>query len=121
MQTNLEKDGIVQRGTLELNNDYKANTNVYTAGHRDTMSDGDPQGKGVNMAGHQFTLPDHNLVGAGISRSNFNSDNGGGEYDIHGYGGHDGRLAQTTHNIYSKVNQYPGTIDESGNVGQYHT
>lgn len=120
MQTNLEKDAIVQRGVLELNNDYQEGTNEYRLGHSDTIANGDPQGKGVNLSGHGFTLPDHSLVGAGIARKNFNSSTGGGRYDTDGFNGHDGRNAQTMHNLYSEANQYPGNIDMSGNVGQYN-
>lgn len=120
MQTNLEKEAIEQRGVLEINNDYQKGTNEYNIGHSDTISNGDPQGKGVNMSGHGFSLPDHNLVGTGISRKNFNTESGGGKYDIEGFNGHDGRKVQTMHNLYNEENQYPGNIDMSGNVGQYN-
>ena len=119
MQTCLEKRGIPARASALTRNDYNV-SDQYSERHKDALSDGDPQGKGVNMSGHGFSLPDHNLVGAGISRTNFNTESGGGEYDIDGFNGHDGRKKQTMHNLYNEENQYPGNIDMSGNVGQYN-
>ena len=116
MQTCLEKRGIPARASALTRNDYNTN-DQYSETHSDALSNGDPQGKGTGMGGHTHSVPNCNLPTTMIDYSNFDTDGGGGQYDIEGRNEVGGRNRLMTINIYNKDNQYgPSIVDTSLNV-----
>lgn len=123
MQTNLEKNAIIERDELEMLNPYN-DTNAYNHMHKNAISDGDVKGKGTNSGGHGSYLPDYSKGKDMIDYSNFDTDNGGGKYDIEGRNGHGGRNKSLTNRIWGKNNPYgPSVVDTTINRldGQYST
>ena len=116
MQTCLEKRGIPARARALTRNDYNIN-DQYSNTHPDALSNGDPQGKGTGSGGHTHSVPNCDLPSTMIDYSNFDTENGGGQYDIEGRNEIGGRNRLMTINIYNKENQYgPALVDTSLNV-----
>lgn len=121
MQTCLEKRGIEKREELINRSDYSAE-NPYGANHKDAISDGDVLGKGTNSGGHLHTLPDCTKPTTMMSYKNFDTENGGGLYDIEGRNGIGGRKRAINSSLYNKENQYGAHLidtDENVRLGQY--
>ena len=121
-QTCLEKRGMEERHEEITRSDYNIE-NQYGPTHPDAISDGDPQGKGTGHGGHTHFLPDCTKPTTTINYSNFDSENGGGYYDIEGRNGISGRKRAMATSLYNKEVQYgPTLVDTSANVadGQYY-
>ena len=121
-QTCLEKRGIEERHNEIVRSDYNIE-NQYSATHKDAVSDGDPQGKGTLHGGHTHFLPDCSKPTTQIDYSNFDTENGGGEYDIKGRNGIGGRDKALASSMYNKENSYgPTSVNTTKNVndGQYY-
>ena len=121
-QTCLEKRGMKERHEEITRSDYNIE-NQYGPTHPDAISDGDPQGKGTGHGGHTHFLPDCTKPTTTINYSNFDSENGGGYYDIKGRNGISGRERALAISLYNKEIQYgPTLVDTSANVaeGQYY-
>lgn len=121
-QTCLEKAGMTERHEEITRSDYNIE-NPYTATHPNAVSDGDAKGKGTLHGGHTHWLPSCNGVANNrINYSNFDSENGGGCYDIEGRNGISGRKRALASSLYNKEAQYGAKlVDTSANVaeGQY--
>ena len=120
-QTCLERRGIEERNNEIVRSDYNIE-NQYGPTHPDAISDGDPQGKGTGHGGHTAWLPDCTLPTNMIRYSNFDTENGGGLYDIEGRNGHSGRLKAMASSMYNKEFQYGADlVNTSENIrqGQY--
>lgn len=116
MQTCLEKRGIPARASALTRNDYNIH-DQYSETHPDALSNGDPQGKGTGNGGHTHSVPDCNLPTSMINYSNFDTDGGGGLYDIKGRNEVGGRERLMAISIFNKENQYgPALVDTSLNV-----
>lgn len=116
MQTCLEKRGIPARASALTRNDYNIN-DEYSNTHPNALSDGDVKGKGTGNGGHTHSVPNCNLPSTMINYSNFDTDGGGGLYDIEGRNEIGGRNRLMTISIYNKENQYgPALVDTSLNV-----
>lgn len=114
MQSCLEKKGIEARNKTLVRNDYNRN-DEYNPMHPDALSNGDPLGKGTGHGGHTHTIPNCNAP-QGINYSNFDTNNGGGQYDIEGRNGIGGRNFLMATSLYSPVNNYYEMgIDTSAN------
>lgn len=114
-QTCLEKKGIESRHENILRNDYGA-TDEYSAQHKDAISDGDPLGKGTGHGGHGHWLPDCSKGQTMIDYSNFDTENGGGLYDIEGRNGKGGRNWSKNISLYNENGQYgPNSVDTTAN------
>jgi hypothetical protein len=121
-QTCLEKRGMEERHQEITRSDYNIE-DQYSATHKDAISDGDPQGKGTGHGGHTHFLPDCTKPTTTINYSNFDTENGGGYYDIEGRNGISGRKRAMATSLYNKEIQYgPTIVDTSANVadGQYY-
>lgn len=121
-QTCLEKRGMEERHEEIVRSDYNIE-NQYGPTHPDAISDGDPQGKGTGHGGHTHFLPDCTKPTTLINYSNFDSENGGGYFDIEGRNGISGRKRALAISMYNKEIQYgPTLVDTSANVaeGQYY-
>lgn len=103
-QSCLEKSGIVERHDEIIRNKYN-NVDAYSATHQDAVSDGDVQGKGTLSGGHGASLPDCSLKGI-IDYSNFNTQSGGGFYDIEGRNDIGGRKKAMASLLYGPENPY---------------
>lgn len=103
--TCLEKRGMEERHAEIARSDYNID-NQYSATHKDALSDGDPQGKGTGHGGHTHWLPDCTLPTSYINYSNFDTENGGGEYDIHGRNDVGGREKALASSMYNKEMPY---------------
>lgn len=120
-QTCLEKRGIDARHDQIVRSDYNIE-DQYSATHKDAISDGDAQGKGTSHGGHTHYLPDCTKPTTTIDYSNFDTENGGGKYDIEGRNGISGRKKALASSLYNKENSYGSTsVDTTANVndGQY--
>lgn len=120
-QTCLEKRGMEERHDEIVRSDYNIE-NQYGPTHPDAMSDGDAQGKGTGHGGHTHYLPDCTKPVSRIDYSNFDTENGGGCYDIKGRNGISGRERALASSMYNKEQQYGAKlVDTSANVadGQY--
>ena len=116
MQTCLEKRGIPARASALTRNDY-SKFDEYNETHPDALSNGDPQGKGTGYGGHTHSIPDCNLPTSMINYSNFDTEGGGGLYDIEGRNEIGGRNRLMAISMYNKENQYGlGLVDTSLNV-----
>ena len=121
-QTCLEKRGMEERQQEITRSDYNIE-NQYSVTHKDAISDGDAQGKGTGHGGHTHFLPDCTKPTTTIDYSNFDTENGGGYYDIEGRNGISGRKRAMATSLYNKEEQYgPTAVDTSANVadGQYY-
>lgn len=120
-QTCLEKRGIEERHKEITRSDYNIE-DQYGPTHKDALSDGDPQGKGTGHGGHTHYLPDCTKPTGTIDYSNFDTDHGGGQYDIEGRNNISGRKRALAISMYNKENMYgPTLVDTSINRsdGQY--
>ena len=104
MQSCLEKRGIEERNNEIVRSDYNIE-NQYGASHKDAISDGDAQGKGTNHGGHTHSLPDCNKGVTTIDYSNFDTENGGGYYDIEGRNDINRRKKAMASSLYNKENK----------------
>lgn len=121
-QTCLEKRGFEQRTIERVRRTYNEE-NPYGTTHPDAISDGDPQGKGSGHGGHTATLPNCNAPKNLFDYSNFDTQNGGGQYDIEGREGHPGRLQSMARSLYNAENQYGAAlVNTAENIadGQIH-
>ena len=121
-QTCLEKRGMDERSEEIVRSDYNQE-NPYGPTHPDAISDGDPQGKGTGHGGHNAWLPDCTKPNNMIDYSNFDTSNGGGEYDIKGRNDVGGRERSLARSMYNQENQYGANlVNTSENVaqGQYY-
>jgi hypothetical protein len=115
MQTCLEVKGIEARNEALVRNDYNR-VDEYSATHKDALSDGDPQGKGTGHGGHIHTVPDCTKPSA-IDYSAFDTERGGGLYDIEGYNGVGGRIFLKNISVYNENYEYGANlVDTSANV-----
>lgn len=115
MQTCLEKNGIESRSEQIVRNDY-TKSDEYSSLHKNALSDGDPQGKGTGHGGHTHSIPDCNK-GRGIDYSNFDTMNGGGEFDIDGRNGIGGRNFLKSISKYNENYEYgPQLINTMANI-----
>lgn len=115
MQTCLEAKGIEARNETLVRNDY-SRVDEYGPTHKDAISDGDPQGKGTGHGGHTHTVPDCNKPSA-IDYSAFDTENGGGQYDIEGRNGVGGRTFLKNISLYNENYEYGAhLVDTSLNV-----
>lgn len=103
--TCLEKRGMEERHREIRLSDYNID-DQYNSTHKDALSDGDPQGKGTGHGGHTHWLPDCTLPTSYINYSNFDTENGGGEYDIHGRNDVGGREKALASSMYNKEMPY---------------
>lgn len=114
-QTCLEKKGIESRSETLIRNDYNK-SEEYSAQHKDALSDGDPLGKGTGHGGHGHWLPDCSKGQTMIDYSNFDTENGGGLYDIEGRNGKGGRNWLKNISLYNENDQYgPNSVDTTAN------
>lgn len=121
-QTCLEARGIEERHNEIVRNDYSID-NQYGPTHPNALSDGDPKGKGTGSGGHSHFLPDCTKPTNAIDYSNFETQRGGGQYDIEGRNGIGGRNRAIVNSLYSAENPYGlGLVDtiENVNEGQYY-
>jgi len=118
-QSRLEIAGIKERGEEIVRSDYNVE-DEYSAIHKDALSDGDPLGKGTGHGGHIDWLPDSgSLPSNAINYSNFDTTNGGGEYDIHGRNDIGGRERNLARQLYNPENQYgPTLVNTEENIAQ---
>lgn len=117
-QSCLEVRGIEERQEEITRNDYNVE-DQYGPTHKDAISDGDPLGKGTGHGGHTFFLPDCTKGPSTIDYSNFDTEHGGGQYDIEGRNGIGGRNRVTTYNLYNKENQYGANLVKTAeNIAQ---
>ena len=128
-QSNLERIGIDERA-LELSRSttgYDENT-PYNDSHPNALADGDEKGKGTGISMGVLDIPVTKGTYATATEKGrtLNTNNGGGKYDIDGYGaltGKSGRdyLLGSGLNPYNKTNEYgPNAIDTSKAIpGQY--
>lgn len=115
MQSCLEVKGLEARNELLVRNDYTRN-DEYSGNHPDAQSTGDPQGKGTGVGGHLFSIPDCTRPSS-ISYSNFDTERGGGLYDIEGRNGTGGRNFLMNISMYNRERDYCGlNVDTTENV-----
>ena len=122
-QTNLEKKGFEKRQELEVRNDYTRN-DQYSSSHKDALSDGvSPLGKGTGHGGHTHVIPSDDKSNiTGYDYSQFDTQNGGGVYDIKGRNGIGGRTFLAAISKYNESHEYSrNNIDTTLNIedGQY--
>jgi hypothetical protein len=121
-QTCLEKRGMDERGEEIKRSDYSAE-NPYGPTHPDAISDGDPKGKGTGHGGHNDWLPDCTKPTNMIDYSNFDTFDGGGEYDIYGRNDVGGREKSVARSMYNYERPYGADlVNTIQNVadGQYY-
>lgn len=104
-QTCLEVRGMDERHRETVRSDYNID-DQYSATHPDALSDGDPLGKGTGHGGHTAYLPDCSKPTNLYNYSNFDTVNGGGEYDVYGRNGSGGRLKAMASSLYNQDYQY---------------
>ena len=109
---------VLKRSEEIVRIDYNAE-NPYGPTHPDAISDGDPQGKGTGHGGHNAWLPDCTKPNNMIDYSNFDTTNGGGEYDIKGRNDIGGRERSLARSMYNQENQYnAGLVNTEQNVAE---
>lgn len=121
-QTCLEKRGMEERHEEITRSDYNIE-NQYGATHPDAISNGDAQGKGTGHGGHTHFRPDCTKPTTMIDYSNFDTEHGGGCYDIKGRNGISGRERALAMSMYNKELPYSANlVDTSANEadGQYY-
>ena len=115
-QTCLEARGMTERHTEMARSDYNRE-NQYSEVHPNAISDGDPKGKGTQHGGHGDYLPDCTKPTGMIDYSNFDTFNGGGQWDIEGRNGIGGRKWAEARSLYNREDQYSlAVVDTSENV-----
>lgn len=101
-QTCLEYRGMEERHEELVRNDYQRDVNEYSSSHDDALSTGDPLGKGTGHGGHTHWLPDCTKPTNLFDYSNFDTFNGGGQYDIEGRNGVGGRDRSMAWRLYNR-------------------
>ena len=115
MQTCLEKKGIESRNETLVRNDY-SKVDEYSDKHKNALSDGDVKGKGTGHGGHTHSVPDCTKPSS-IDYSNFDTEHGGGRYDIDGRNGIGGRNFLKNISVYNETFEYGANlVDTSANV-----
>ena len=126
VQSPLEIKGFQKRDELLVRNDYTKNEE-YNETHKDAISDGDPQGKGTGHGGHTHVIPNHELAMndensvwySPYNYSQFDTEHGGGQYDIEGRNGIGGRNWIKAISKFNEENQYGlNYVDTSLNVAE---
>lgn len=112
MQSCLEKRGMEERHTEIVRSDYNIE-DQYSSTHSDAISNGDPQGKGTGHGGHTHFLPDCNKPSSMIDYSNFDTKQGGGQYDIEGRNGIGGRNWSMAVSMYNHETPYSAALVET--------
>lgn len=119
-QTRLEQEGIQARKEQTIKNDFSRNGEIYNEesdlalSHEDELH---PLGKGTGSSGHGHRTPNRNASKTAIDRTDFDTEKGGGSYDIFGMNDAGGRKRSTMINLYSAEYQYnENSIDTSENV-----
>ena len=121
MQSALEKRSIEERNNEIVRSDYNKEEQ-YSSNHKNAQSDGDRKGKGTNHGGHSHFLPDSSKNKFTIDYSNFDTENGGNEYDIEGRNDIGGRNKALASSLYNKNFQYGAHLintEENLLLGQY--
>jgi hypothetical protein len=122
-QVKLEKEAIAKRNELALKNDFSKNGEEYSSLHDTALTHNDDKhalGKGSGHGGHTYATP--GVSKTMINRDQFDTENGGGAYDIHGRNNVGGRNYLKKISIYNQDRQYGiNSIDMSANIkdGQY--
>ena len=116
-QTRLEEEGKVIRNERLIKNEYQKNEEKqYNEEHDTALTHDDelhPLGKGTKSGGHTHITPNRKAPKA-IDYSQFNTENGGGSYDIFGRDEAGGRKRSQMINIYGPDRQYnENSIDTS--------
>lgn len=125
-QSRLEKEGIAARKTTINENEFNSKTEPYSNGHDAAITHNDNKhahGKGTGSEGHTFTIPDGSKSKTAIDRSQFDTENGGGSYDIYGIdgtGSSTGRKRLQEINLYGPRRAY-GKVNTEANLkeGQF--
>ena len=119
-QTRLKQEEIQARKEQTIKNDFNKNGEVYNEesdlvkSHEDESH---PLGKGTGGSGHGHRIPNRHASKTAIDRSDFDTEKGGGSYDIFGMNDAGGRKRSTMINLYSANYQYnENSIDTSKNV-----
>ena len=119
-QSRLEQEGLNIRKELLTKNDFNRTTDVYSEEHDKSKTHNDelhPLGKGTGHGGHTHTVPNRKLSKTAIDRSQFDTENGGGSYDIYGYNNAGGRTRLLSINLYNANKQYnENSIDTTSNI-----
>ena len=119
-QTRLEQEGILARKEQTIKNDFSKNGEIYNEESELALSHEDeshPLGKGTGSSGHGHRIPNRNASKTTIDRTDFDTERGGGSYDIFGMNDAGGRKRLTMINLYSANYQYnENSIDTSKNV-----
>lgn len=119
-QTRLEAESLQIRKETSIKNDYNSKTELYNENHDSAKTHNDelhPLGKGTGHGGHTHTKPNRNASKTMIDRSQFDTNNGGGSYDIYGMNNAGGRIRSQMINLYGPENQYnEDSIDTSKNI-----
>lgn len=116
-QTRLEEEGKVSRNERLIKNEYQQKEGKqYNDEHDNALTHDDelhPLGKGTKSGGHTHTIPNRKAPKT-IDYSQFNTEKGGGSYDIFGRDEAGGRKRSQMINIYSPDRQYnENSIDTS--------
>lgn len=119
-QTRLEQEGIQARKEQTIKNDFSKNGEIYNEENDLALSHDDelhPLGKGSGHGGHTHVVPNRRASKTAIDRSQFDTERGGGSYDIFGMNDAGGRKRSTMINLYSANYQYnENSIDTSKNI-----
>lgn len=127
-QTRLEQEGIDKRNETMRGNVFysvKEAEKNYSDKHDTARTHDDDKhilGKGTGHGGHTYVVPGESKSKTMINKSNFDTENGGGAYDIHGRNNVGGRNFLKKISKYGPDKQYGiGSIDTSANIeeGQY--
>lgn len=123
-QSFLEKAGIKERNEEIVRSIYNVD-DEYSAIHDNAKSNGDVKGKGTGNGTAGAWLPDHSSGEASnaINYSNFDTQNGGGLYDIKGRNDIGGREKNVSRMLYNRENQYgPNLVNTEENIalGQFY-
>lgn len=119
-QSRLEQEGIQIRKETIIKNEFNGKNNVYDEQSEKAKSHNDelhPHGKGTGHGGHTHLVPNKNTSKTSIDRSQIDTENGGGSYDIFGRENSGGRNRSKMINLYNSGYQYnEDSIDTSKNI-----
>lgn len=113
-QSNLGKIGIEERNSQVIRNGIK-DTNPYSVEHETAKGEENkPLGKGTSdenfRGGHGHSMPAYGQYGKNEFKPQFDIENGGGQYDIHGYEGKGGRNFSQSINTYGPKKPYSADL-----------
>ena len=117
-QTRLEQEAIIIRKERLIKNDFqpKVDGKQYDYEHDSAKTHDDelhPLGKGTGSGGHTHVTPNRNAPKT-INYTQFNTEIGGGSYDIYGANNVGGRRYSQNINLYGPDRQYnENSIDMS--------